>query len=75
MIRNGNASFWYDNWLGSSTLCGHNGQVLLPNIRICGLLHGNVWDLSQVDSKFSQDEKITDLMVSDSTFQGKDMMV
>ena len=48
LIKNGSASFWYDNWIGSGPLGKHRLHVPSPNLCLRDVLHDNIWHLDQV---------------------------
>nr|XP_027067853.1 uncharacterized protein LOC113693523 [Coffea arabica] len=47
LIKNGSASFWYDNWIGSGPLGKHRLHVPSPNLYLRDVLHDNIWHLDQ----------------------------
>ena len=57
LLREGDASFWFDNWLGTGPIAEGKGHISLPNVRIRDLYDGIAWHLTQVREALIEEEQ------------------
>ena len=75
LLREGTASFYFDNWLETGPITEGKGPIPLPNVKVGDLFDGTTWHLVQVREALTGDEQTRILGSQIQLSEGRDTWV